>query len=621
MKHTTLSLIAATLSFTQTIGAQETDLGEITVTTATHTAQKIEELTSNVEVVTAEEIAERGYTTVTEALSGVSGISFVRNGGIGKSTSVFLRGMSSKHTLVLIDGMRYNDPTSLSGAPFADLTVDEIERIEIVKGAQSGIWGADASAGVINIITKKAQKGTHASAHLEGGSFATIKYGASVSHATDLYYVKIGYHVVDTDGFTTVAPYGTDIDLYEDDEYKNETLNLKAGIRFNENNAFDLLYTKIDGEGDADPYDGAIFAFDPNGDYRIESEYTFMKANFSHKDAFETLNLYAQRSDFSRTYPDATFGKNYDGTIDEYGLNSKIGYAQNDYLLVGVDYREYTHENDLDKSYDATGVFITNYNRFEGFVGGTTILTESIRYDDYSAFKSKITGKIGVKHIHEHIEGLVTSFNYGTAYNVPTMYNLYDPFSGNEDLTPENIESYDITIAYGNFKMTYFDNTIDNMIQYVSKFDANGNWIGGNYENITGTSDINGLEFSYRRNFSSDWLLTSNFTHLIKAKDNQGKTLARRAKDTFNLTIDYYGIENLHIGADLQYIGERFDRSDRQGPQTGKYALINMTADYQVTENMTIYGKIENATNKYYQSVYGYATSPAAFYIGIKGKI
>jgi len=620
MKKTTLSLITASLLLGQTAFADE-NLGEITVTTATQTTQTLNEITSDVDVITAQEIQDRGYTTVAQALSSVAGISTVSNGGLGKSTSVFVRGMDSKHVLVLIDGIRYNDPTSLNGAPFADLMVDDIAQIEIVKGAQSGIWGADASAGVINIITKKAQKGTHASAHVEGGSFGTWKYGATVSTANDAYYLLLSYNVVDTDGFTTVAPYGEDIDQYEDDEYKNETMNIKAGYHFNANNKIDLTYTRIDGDGDADPYDFATYSYDPNGDYRLESTYKFMKANFNHKDSVEELNIYAQRSDFSRTYPDATYGNAFDGTIDEYGINSKIGYREKDFVLVGVDYKEFTHENDLDKSYDATGIFATNTNTFEGMMGGTTILTESLRYDNYSAFENKTTGKIGIKHIHSHIEGLVTSFNYGTAYNVPTMYNLYDPFNGNENLTPESIESYDVTIGYKDFKITYFNNQIDDMIDYVSKYDSAGNWIGGGYENVSGTSKIDGMEIAYQSEIYEGVMLNTNYTRLFKAEDNDGKALARRARDTFNLAVDYYGIENLHIGADAQYIGERYDRADKQGAQTGKYTVFNMTADYQVTDNLQVYGKIENLGDKYYQTVYGYATSPRAFYIGVRGKI
>ena len=612
MKQTiTLSLIATALLATTSF-AQE-DLGEIVVTTATKSAQRLKSVTSDVDVITAEDIEARGYTTVAQVLSSVAGISTVSNGGLGASTSVYLRGMKSQNTLVLIDGIRYNDVTSTNGAPWSDLMVDDIARIEVVKGAQSGIWGADASAGVINIITKTAQKGTHATAHLEGGSFGTKKYGVTLSTATESYYAKVGYQIVDNDGFTAIAPYGNDIDTYEDDEYKNQTLNLKAGYNFNADNALDLAYTYIKGKGDGDPFGN------PDGEYGLESTYKFMKANFRHSDSLETLNLYAQRSDFSRYYPDAGAAyQHYDGKVDEFGLNSKFGYRTDDFILVGVDRKKFNHENTLNKSYTATGLFTTNSNTFEGLIGGTTILTESLRYDKYSDFENKTTGKIGLKHIHKHIEGLVTSFNYGTAYTIPTPYQLFAPATnwgpvGNQNLKPEETKSYDVTVAYKDLSLTYFNNKIDNLIQYTT-----------GYNNVNGTSKIDGIELSYQTAFGDNLLFNANYTHLFTFEDNQGNKLLRRPKKTFNLALDYYGIKKLHLGTDIQFVEEKEDLDYNAYPpakvKVKKYTVINMTADYQITDNLQVYGKIENLTDKYYQTAYGYATSPRAFYTGIKVK-
>ena len=149
---------------------------------------------------------------------------------------------------------RYNDITGLSGAPFAHLMVGDIAQIEVVKGAQSGIWGADAAAGVINIITKNPENGVHGSAHIEGGSFKTKKYGATLSAKTDNYYINVSHNVVDTDGFTAQAPKGEDIDTFEDDAYNNKTTSVKVGYNFNETNKIELAHTLIDAEGDYDTF-------------------------------------------------------------------------------------------------------------------------------------------------------------------------------------------------------------------------------------------------------------------------------------------------------------------------------------------------------------------------------
>jgi len=616
MTTKTFSIIAASLLLSNTLYAEET-LKEITVTTAGKTAQSLEETTSNVTVITAEDIEERGYTTVAQALNALAGITVTSNGGLGTGTSVYVRGMDSKRTLVLIDGIRYNDITGLNGAPFEHLMVDEIEQIEVVKGAQSGIWGADAAAAVINIVTKKAQDGIHGAVHIEAGSFKTKKYGASLAAKNKNYSIKVSHNVVDTESFTAQLPKGEDIDSFEDDGYTNKTTNLQLGWYINENNTLDLSYTNIDAEGEYDTYQ------DPNSLANTTTNDTFASINFNHIDSFNTLHLYAQRSTFEREFRDEFSTTPYEGEVDEYGIDSKIPYGKEDFVLIGVDYKKFEHQKSIHKAFSNTGLFISNSNTFKGFMGGTTLLTESLRYDKYSIFDNEVTGKIGLKHTHEKIEGLVTSLNYGTAYTVPTLYQLYAPGStfggvyypiGNENLQPETTKSFDITLAYKDFSVTYFNNKIDNLIEYT-----NG------YNNISGSSKIEGIEVAYSKEIFTDLLLSMNYTKLFTAEDAQGNELKRRAKQTLKTAIDYYGIDKLHIGADLEYVGSRTDI--RFNPDfstsdvpTGNYSVINLTTDYQINKNFRLYGKAVNLTDERYQTVYGYATSPRAFYIGIRAK-
>jgi len=611
-----LSLITATLLLSTNAFADIT-LEDITVVSATKTTQKLSNVTSNIEVITAGDIQDRGYTTVTQALNSLSGITFTQNGGLGQSTSVNVRGMDSRSTLVLIDGIRYNDITALSGAPFEHLMVENIAQIEVVKGAQSGVWGADAAAGVINIITKTPESGVHGTAHVEGGSFSTKKYGATLSAKTDTYYLNVSHNVVDTDGFTAQAPKDADIDTLEDDGYTNKTTSIKLGYNINETNKIELAHTLIDTTTEYDPFG------DPDGFSKSTTKDAFSSVKFNHIDSFNELTMYANRSSFEREFIDDFSTSPFDGQVDEYGINSKIPYGEEDFVLVGADYKSFEHKNSINKDFNNKGVFITNNNTFKGFMGGTTILTESLRYDSYSTFDNELTGKVGLKHIHENIEGLVTSVNYGTAYTVPTLYQLYAPAStfggftspiGNENLQPETTKAFDVTLAYKDFSVSYFNNKIDNLIEYT-----NG------YNNVEGTSNIDGLEIAYAKEIIENLQLSMNYTNLFTAEDKDGNQLKRRASETFKMAVDYYGVEKLHVGADLEYVGSRtdiifnpdFTTSD---VETGKYTVINVTADYQVTKAFQVYGKIVNLTDEKYQTVYGYATSPRAFYAGIRAK-
>jgi vitamin B12 transporter len=615
--NTTIKLsLITTLILTTHLIAEE-NLEDITVTSATKSLQKLQDVTSNIDVITAQEIEERHYTTVTQALNSLAGININSNGGVGQTTNVYLRGFDSKRILVLIDGIRYNDVTSLSGASFAHLIIADIAQIEVIKGAQSGIWGADASAGVVNIVTKKAQKGLKFQATQEFGSFTSTKSTANIAYRNNSFYLKASHSILDTKGFSSVAPKGSDLDKLEDDGYNNKTTNLQAGFQINEMNKIEFNHIINNASTQADAYDATTYSFNPNSQYDVESKTKLSSVNFNHVDSFNQVNIFAKKSTFSRYYPQDAFSKNFDGETKEYGLTSTIPYGKESSFVWGGEYKSFEHKNSLNKKYNNKALFLTNSSNFSGLMGGTTIFTQSLRQDNYDKFKNKTTGKIGLKHLHSKIEGLTTSLNYGTAYNVPTHYNLFDPFSGNENLTPEDTKGYDVTIAYKDLKVTYFNNNIKEMIDYQSNYDADGNWIGGGYQNITGESKLKGVEIAYQTNIGDDTLLSLAYTNL-SAEDTKGQDLARRAKDSLKFSLDYYGIEDLHLGLNGSYIGERFDQANKQGQQTGKYTVAHVVANYKVNKHMSIYGKVNNITDKYYQTVDGYATAPRAFYTGMQ---
>jgi len=226
-----LSLISVALVTTLQAQNQYT-LENIEVTTSQGTLLNKKDVTDSVTVITKEEIEDSRVTTLNEALQQLANMSVTQNGGPGTSSSVFIRGMSSKRILVLIDGVRYNNPTAIgAAAEFSQIMLNDVEQIEIIKGAQSGVWGSDASGGVINIITSKAKKGLHASANVEYGAFDTLKTALSASYATKKYDILASGTYFDTDGFSAAEPtkaeatYGKRYDELglEKDAYENKT--------------------------------------------------------------------------------------------------------------------------------------------------------------------------------------------------------------------------------------------------------------------------------------------------------------------------------------------------------------------------------------------------------------
>jgi len=609
MTTKTLSFVTATLLLTTNTFADET-LQDIHITSASKSLQNIQDVTANVSVITAKEIEERGYTTVAQALHAIAGISITQNGGLGQTTSVTLRGMESKRTLVLIDGIQYNDVTGLNGAPFQHIMVDNIAQIEIIKGAQSGVWGADASAGVINIITKKASLGTHGSFHIEGGSFNTKKYGVSLSKKTNTLSIKLTQNIVKSDGYSAQQPQDKDLDSLEDDDYKNTTTSFDLGYQINGSNKIDMSHTIIDASGAYDTF------ANPNGIATHNTYDTFSTINFNHIDSFNEVNFYVKRSKFDRSFTAPNFSNvlkttPYRGEVKEYGMTSNIPYAKKDFLLLGAAYKSLKQGDLIQKSFTNKAYFFTNSNHFTGLLGGDSTITESLRQDNYSAFDNKTTGKIGLKQSYKDI---YLSINYGTAYNTPTLYQLYSPY-GLKTLSPESTTSVDTSIAYKDLSLSYFHTNIKDMIDFDTK--------SFKYANTIGTSKISGIELSYETDIFSDFLFSLHYTHILKAQDQKKNDLIRRAKDDVKMALDYYGIRDLHLGIDATYIGSRTDIKfnpdfSKTELETGKYTVVNMTANYAINKEVALYGKIENLSDTKYQTVYGYATSPRAFYAGLR---
>jgi vitamin B12 transporter len=595
----TTSLVASFILATNVYSSETFQLDEITVTSATKSTQSIKDVTSNVEVITKEELEERNFTTVSEALNTLPGVNIVSNGGIGQLDSVSIRGMSSKRILILIDGIRYNEPAGLSGAPLAQLVIDDIEQIEVVKGAQSGIWGADASGGIINIITSKARKGFHGNILAEAGSFNSQKISTTLSNKTDRYFVKLNANKISADGFSTYEPKkgaadygkrGDDLGL-EEDGYKNTTYNFQIGLNITDNDDVSMSYKKIDSKYDYDY--GYGYATDSIG---LESklEHYFKAADYTHRSEKTNTKFRMSQSKFDRT--NDTF--NAKSKINEFLIESTMDYASSSALTVGLNKQNFEDINNLNK-YSTKAVFISNTNSFDKLT-----LSQALRYDNNNKFDEKVTGKLGIKY--NFTKKLNISSNYGTAYNAPTLSHL----SYTSTLKPETTKSFDLNFEYDDLKVTYFENKIKDMIDY-------GFSPSFHYFNSDGESRLKGYEVSYKKDIFKDTLIGLNYTHL-KAQNSSGEDFARRAKRQVGFAVDYYGIDKLHLNINGSYIGTRYDSTNKTGASTGNYTVWNSVANYKINKTFSTYLKVDNLFNKYYQTIDGYATAERSAYIGLK---
>jgi len=612
MTTKSLSLITATLLLTTHTFAAE-DIGEITVISANKTKQSISETTSNMEVITAEEIEEKGYQTVAQAISTISGIQVSQSGGLGQPSSFFVRGMDSGSVLVLIDGMRLNDPSTTNGTALLDaLTTSNIEQIEIIKGGSSSIWGSNASAGVINIITKEPKEGLHGSLGLSYGSYNTRGVDADLAYKDEKITAQVLGSYLKTDGFSALAPRDAEADGYE-----NKNGNLKLGYAFNENNKIRLSYNRYKTNTE---YDDSFSMDQADDDY---SHATSDQSNYALDYDFSLENytalLHASKGEYEREYFTTGFwgdGVNsYKATLKEYSLINKYDYTLGKVVL-GLEYKDidgFNQFNDFpasEASYINKAIYLSNiYN-----INENTLLETNLRYDNYDEFDNKTTYKIGLKHDHDFLKGFATSANYYTSYDAPSSYQLANTAFGSF-LKPSYITGFDITAGYKKlFILTYFNNKVEDFVDYDN--------VNYGYYNVDGESKFSGVEVSSAYSPLTNLMLSANYTHLIDFEKEDGSDLPRRAKDTLNASASYYTDNNMHFGIDAQYIGDRID-TDGGYPiasdvPTGNYTLWNLNFGAKIAEDLDLNINAKNIFDKEYQSVYGYATEGASLYAKLK---
>ncbi len=609
-----LSLITATLLLTTNIHAEEVDMGEITVISANKTTQSIAETTSDITVITAEDIEEKGYQTVAQAISTQSGIQVAQSGGLGQPTSFFMRGMDSGQILVMIDGMRLNDPSTTNGTALLDaLTTSNIKQIEIVKGGASSIWGSNASAGVINIITKQPKKGVHGSLALSYGSYNTKGVDADLSYKDERFTAQVLGSYLDSDGFSALAPRDA-----ESDSYENKNGNIKLGYAFNENNKLRLSYNRYKTKTEWD--DSYSFAQADDDFSHATSDQTNYALNYDFSYNNYTALFQASKGEYEREYftTNPFFGDGvnaYKATIKEYSLINKYDYGVGKVIL-GLEYKDidgFNQYNDFaasEAAYTNKAVYISNIYH----INDRTLLETNLRYDNYDEFDNKTTYKIGLKHQHSFLEGFTTAANYYTSYDAPSSFQFANTVFGTF-LNPSYTTGFDITASYKKLiSISYFNNKVEDYIDY--------DYVNYGYYNVDGESRFSGIEISSTYTPMENLVLNANYTHLIDFEKYDGSDLPRRAKDTLNVSANYYTDSNMYFGIDAQYIGDRTD-TDGGFPiaadvPTGNYTLWNLNFGAKLAEDLDLTLHARNIFDKEYQSVYGYASEGASLYAKVK---
>ncbi len=607
-------LFAATLLLPfQSTFAVESDMLTVVVT-ASRTAETVEDTLAAVTVITREEIQRQQATSVQDVLKGLAGVSISNNGGAGKVTSIFLRGTESDHLLVLIDGVKVGSAT-LGTTAFEHIPVDQIERIEIVRGPLSSLYGSEAIGGVLQIFTRKGGGETRPFLSVGVGSFNTYNASLGVSGGGDRGWYSLSASGINTKGFNACSgkpfPDGAGCFTIEpdDDGYSNYSGSLRAGYQFDNGLELDAHALKTVGDTEFD------------GSFQNEADSVQQmlggSAKFTPVENWQISLATGRSKDELDSFKDGVFSSHFETTRDTVSLLNAFSIRDKDLFTLGLDYQKDKVDSTMTdfmgnptefavSSRDNKGVFAQYMATF-----GKQNLQLSLRRDDNEQFGEHDTGNVAWGYTMSN--GLRFTASYGTAFKAPTFNELYFPGFGNAALRPEESKSVELALNgnanWGSWSSHVFETKIDDLIALDANFSP---------LNI-GETRIRGFEatvFTHTRLFN----LTTNITLLDPENrsngDNHGNVLPRRAKQTLRFDAAY-PMGRHTFGATLVAQDKRYDDLANTRQLSG-YASLDLRVEHVITQNWLVQARIENVMDKAYETAAFFNQPGRGYYITLR---
>lgn len=577
-----------------------------------------------VTVITAAEIQSIQGPDITRVLERVPGLTITRNGGPGSFTGVRLRGSDAEQVLVLVDGVRLEDVSAPSGGfDFGTLTPGGVERIDVLRGSNSIVWGSAAIGGVIAVQSRDFN-GVEASAEL--GANDSYLADASAGLSSDFGALTLNGGYSRTDGVSAAAV-GTEPDGFRQWRVGGRgRVNLTQDLAIVATARYADTRTDIDGFG---PPTYLVFGDTP--EYQTTRQASG-RVGLRYTGSDLTLNTGFALSDTKRDYFDPTFGTDpsygYKGRSERVDLTGRLNLPADFTLDFGGD-SEWTR---FSSTFDAEAkANLTSGHALLGWSTGRASLAAGVRVDDHSRFGTAWT--FGANGSFELVEDLRLRASYGEGFKAPTLYQLLSDY-GNEGLNPERSKSYDAGLEWGapygkvHAAVTLFRRDSRNLITFVSCFGiTTGICFGrpnGTYDNV-GLARAQGVEAQLGARPTDTLHLQAAYTYLetenrTRGTANFGKDLARRPAHALTLSSDWTSpLAGLTLGADLRLVGDSFDNASNTRRLDG-YALTTVRASFPITGKVELYGRVENVFDEAYETVANYGTWGRSAYIGIRAR-
>lgn len=607
------------------------------VVSATKTPIPLRQVTSAVEVWTEEELQQRQIKTVVEALRLSQGTAVFQNGGPGGSTAVRIRGGSSEQTLVLIDGAIMNSAT-LGSFNFAHLTTDNIEKIEIVRGAQSTLWGADAMGGVINITTKRGQGAPKAGAFFEYGSFNTLREGGHVSGSKGPFDFSFALSRWDTTGISQINDRRG---ATERDAYRNWQVSSRVGVALPRDGRLDFSFRWWDGSLDIDSSSGPSDVLNAKSDSRrFNFGGTYQQPLTDWWNHVLTLSRSQEASLFdpgtlqrnlATGMTRTPFGDPNETRVVAHRIESQHDLRLNQYVTVttGYQFREQLGENDAGISEKIVsshaGFGQMQLNLFDRFLA-----TAGVRHDTYNVFGDATTYRVTGGYLIKETNTKIRS-SYATGFRAPAINELYWPGFGNPDLQPEENQSFDVGVDQTWFagRMTisggYFWNRYRDLVQTIQSATICGTGsFGANYCPVNvASAKTRGWEAMVNIVLAQEqpWMkrleLKGQYTMTLTGDLMSGARLRRWPVNQASFSLYYQPVDSVNTILDFRFVGKQYNGAGNTQP-VGSFEVVNLAVNYDFSDSFQAYVRVDNLFDEEYEEILYYGTPGRSVFGGIR---
>ncbi|MEG8040626.1 TonB-dependent receptor [Sphingomonas sp. LR60] len=620
--------------------AAATDTGADIVVAANRAPVDADRVTASVTVLDKAAIDRAQDLSVADLLLRTPGVSLSRNGGYGTSTSLRIRGAEADQTVVVIDGVKINDPSSPGGGyNFANLLIGDASRIEVLRGPQSILWGSQAIGGVVNIVTPLPTAALEGSIDLEGGSRETVSARAALGGTTGPLAWRVGAQSFTTDGISALKA-GT-----ERDGYTNQNVQARAVLTIAPGISADLRGSYANGRNDFDGFSG------DTPEYGLTREFVgYAGLNIDLFDA-------RLRNRFGYGYTD-TDRDNYNPdqveqtqTFAALGRNHRLEYQGTLALTKGVD-AVFGVENEVSRFSTASSDFVAPYalgtparGRAEltSFYGQLNVspfdgltLNGGVRHDDHSRFGTQTLFAGGANWVLP--TGTVLRASYSEGFKAPTLYQLFSEY-GNQALNPERAKGWEAGAEQrfmdGRFALggTYFERRSRDQIVYTGCNPGTTDPLCfvpgstteqrfGYYQNVA-RAFARGVEAVARAQVGEHLSLDGNYSWVLSEDRSPGRTfgnwLPRRPRDTANVAATYTFAESGSFGVAARFAGTSFDNASN-ATRLGGYTLVDLRGELPLSSNVRLFARVENLFDERYETIARYGTLGRSVYAGLRGR-